>query len=176
MADDRPASVSVKLYNNGRGARTFENANREPQILRAGADYEGDILEADKEALQDLADAYEARASGTGAVDPSSNEHSVTDFPSLDGLDRNGLLAVAEREGYSLMAADASEDEIRDAINAARERTKDYQADLVKLAKTSRAKLLETAKKESVSVETDDNQGQLAQKIADARRANAEAK
>jgi hypothetical protein len=108
----------------------------------------------------------------TGDENPDANAFSAMDFPKLDGLNKAQLLEVATREGYSTMAADAEEDEIRKSIEEAR-KSNPMVAEVQALQGKSRKALLDAAKKDGVAVETDDNQGDLVRKIAEARVAKA---
>jgi hypothetical protein len=163
MADDAPKTRSVKLTNTGQGGRTFFDADRTQHALRPGETFEGEILEADYNDLSpDL----------TGDENPDANAFSAMDFPKLDGLNKAQLLEVATREGYSTMAADAEEDEIRKSIEEAR-KSNPMVAEVQALQGKSRKALLDAAKKDGVAVETDDNQGDLVRKIAEARVAKA---
>lgn len=172
MADTQPSSVKVSLANGGRGARTFFDADRQAHTLAPGATWEGKIFSADKDSLSDLVDADASGATGGGAT----IDRAVTDLQPLDGLDRDQLLAVATQEGLLTLGDDATEDEIREAIEKAREESgADQLADDIKSLKSdnTRDELIKLASKESVAIETDDNKDQLALKIAQARQANA---
>lgn len=164
MADDTPKTRKVELTNRGAGPRTFFRADGQQEMLRVGESFEGEILAADYETLSpDL----------TGdAADANANAFSAFDFMPTKGLNKVQLLEVATREGYSTMAADASEDEIRKAIDEAREANPVY-AEVKALRKEKRPALLKLAKDENVPVEGDDNHGQLVLKIAQARVAKA---
>jgi len=155
MAD--PKTVEATFTNNGRGPRTFFSTEGQVHLL-PGQSWTGNVLEAERDALPDL----------VGAGD---NDSSIHEYPSLDGLNREQLLSVAADEGYTSMSADASAEDIRAAIEHARETNAGMKGDLDDLNGKSRAALLKIAEKEGVAVETDDNRDQLALKIAEARAA-----
>lgn len=139
---DNPATTSVKLYNPRGGARSFQSVEggaRENRILRSGETFEGDILEADAGDLKDLADAYDAKDQPADAGTDEA-DRTLEDFPSLDGLNAEQLLEVGDREGYKTLARDASEDGLREAIEAARAQNPAYAESQKKAPKASRAK------------------------------------
>ena len=159
MTDAKKVKVSVT--NNSAGPRTFYNAEGEQVWLGRGHKFEGEVLEADRDTVL----ALEGEGAGT-------NDSSVYDFPSLDGMDRTQLLSIAADEGYTSMSADATEDQIRDAIEHGRKMNAPYMDEIVKLRKSKVGDLREIAAKEGVPVESDDNKPQLALKIAQARAAS----
>lgn len=120
MADASPKVRDIQLYHpGGSGARTFFDAEGNSRILRSGETYNGSILDADYDSLSDL-EGSPPEGGEAAPVPTSESTASLDDFPDLDGLDRDQLLAVATNEGYSTMSADASEADIRTAIEEAR--------------------------------------------------------
>jgi hypothetical protein len=161
MADDAPKTKTVSLTNNGPGPRTFFNSQREQVHLPVGGSWDGEILEADDDAVTDLL------AGGGGAGD---NDSSIHEFPELtDDMTREQLLSIAADAGLTSMSADASAEDIRAAIEHARDANAPLATEIQSLEGKSRADLLKIAKKEGVDVETDDNVDQLRLKIATAR-------
>jgi hypothetical protein len=165
-----PAVRSIKLTNMGQGPRSFIKADNTTHILRPNETFEGDVREADMQGLS--ADLVEGDVdTGSAGVGVSAPDHSQFEYPSLDGLNRDQLLAVAVREGYPTMGTDATEDQLRDAIENARKAAQtEAGQEAAELAKGSRDKLVETARKEGVAIEGDDNKGQIALKIAQNRQ------
>jgi hypothetical protein len=171
MAD--PKTVKIAVTNAGRGPRTLFSTGPTggPVILRPGERFEGEVLEADaRDFSADLVPDGEEGGELGGA-----STASLYNFPSLEGLNRDQLLRVAEDEGYPVMSADATEDAIREAIEASREATSQALATAIADLKTEKvADLRKIAANEGVAVEGDDNKADLALKIAQARLAKGE--
>ena len=164
---DKPKTAKVKLTNRGEGPRSFFDAEGGQHILRPGDSWEGEILEVEK---GDLSADLEAGSGGSSSGGSKPNAKPEIEFKSLDGLDRDGLIAIAAEEGYPTIAAqpELSEDEIRKAIELARESTvAGVRAEADALVKSnSAAQLRELAEKEGVPFETDDNKADLGHKLA----------
>lgn len=170
MADDAPKATAIKLTNDGEGPRSFFNAKGEPVVLRPGESFEGDILAAD------VADLSSDLRQGD---EPEAEAQPEPEGPvSLDGLDKDGLLAQARAEGFTSIAdqPELGEEEIRAAIALAREtRQSTIQAEADALSEANKVpQLREIAKAEGVAVESDANKGTIAFAIAHARYLKAQ--
>lgn len=170
-----PKKVTKSFTNTGAGPRSLILATNETLIVRPGESTgEREFREADLKGLSpDLVEGgAEDAGAGTG-TDASTRSSGVDLDADLDTLDRNQLLALGLEMGLTMLGDNASDDDIREAIQLARDNANGASlAEIQKLmSDNTRDELLQIAADEKVQVESDDNKTDLATKIAQARAA-----
>ena len=131
MADKTPATRKATFTNRGIGPRSLVDSDGVTQTVAPGSSYAGEFREAD---LDGISSDFVEGDGDEGEDNLAERTEPFAPGVALDGLSKDQLLAVATTEGLSTLTNAASEDDLRDAIQASR----DAHADAAKPAKADK--------------------------------------